>query len=101
MRFFVRLAGAFIFFSLFAFALNNQQAAAVNWFFGYAWTAPMVIIVLAAFVAGTAFGVLAMAPSWWKQRRLARRSVESASAVAADTPAPPREPQAPVIPDGV
>jgi len=73
MRTLVWLFRAFIFFALFAFALNNQQAVAVHWFFGLAWTAPMVIIVLAAFVAGTVFGVMAMAPSLWRERRLARR----------------------------
>lgn len=73
MRFFVWLFRAFVFFSLFAFALNNQHAAAVHWFFGYAWNAPMVIVVLAAFGLGAAFGVLAMTPSWWRQWRLVRR----------------------------
>ena len=72
MRFLVWLLRAFIFFSLFAFSLHNQQPASVNWAFGYAWNAPMVIIVLAAFAAGTVFGVLAMTPSWWRHRRLAR-----------------------------
>jgi|JI9StandDraft_1071089.scaffolds.fasta_scaffold380725_2 putative membrane protein len=101
MRFFVWLARAFIFFSLFAFALNNQQAAAVHWFFGYAWNAPMVIIVLAAFAGGTAFGVLAMAPSWWRQRRLARLGAPAAPDSPAHSPAAPREAIQPVIPDGV
>ena len=60
MRPFVWLIRAFIFFTLFAFALNNQQAATVRWFFGVQWQAPMVIIVLAAFAAGCAVGVLAL-----------------------------------------
>ncbi len=63
----------FIFFALFAFALNNQQESGVRWFFGYEWRAPMVFIVLAAFGLGCAFGVSAMVPSWWKHRRVARR----------------------------
>lgn len=63
----------FVFFALFAFALNNKQEAAVNWFFGYEWRAPMVFIVLAAFGFGCAFGVVAMVPSWWKHRRIAKR----------------------------
>src|SRR5688572_13382595 len=72
MRFFVWLFRAFIFFTLFAFALNNQQEAAVRWFFGFEWRAPMVIVVLVAFAAGSAFGVLSMVPSWWRHRRVAR-----------------------------
>jgi len=73
MRLITWLLRFFIFFALFAFALNNQQEASVRWFFGYRWSAPMVIIVLAAFGIGCAFGVLAMVPSWWKQRRVAKR----------------------------
>jgi uncharacterized integral membrane protein len=64
---------AFIFFALFAFALNNQQEAAVRWFFGHEWRAPMVIIVLIAFAIGCAIGVLAMVPAWWRHRRHAAR----------------------------
>src|SRR3954464_12005911 len=72
MRIFVWLIRAAIFFTLFAFALNNQQEAGIRWFFGWEWRAPMVFIVLAAFALGCAFGVFAMVPSWWRHRRLAR-----------------------------
>ena len=65
---------AFVFFALFAFALNNRQEATIHWFFGREWTAPMVFVVLGAFAIGCAFGVFAMVPSWWTQRRIARRS---------------------------
>jgi lipopolysaccharide assembly protein A len=58
-----------IFFTLFAFALNNQQPATVHWFFGFEWQAPLVIIVLAAVGAGAALGVSAMLPNWWRARR--------------------------------
>jgi lipopolysaccharide assembly protein A len=73
MRFIVWLFRAFIFFTLFAFALNNQQTATVRWFFGVEWNTPMVIIVLTAFAGGCAIGVLAMVPTWWRHRRVARR----------------------------
>ena len=74
MRIFVWLFRAAIFFSLFAFALNNQHDATVKWFFGQVWHAPMVFIVLIAFALGAVFGVLAMVPSWWRHRRVAQRS---------------------------
>jgi putative membrane protein len=73
MRVLAWLFRAFVFFALFAFALNNQQETTVHWFFGFEWRAPMVFIVLAAFVAGCALGVLAMVPAWWRHRRAARR----------------------------
>src|ERR1700712_2096510 len=69
MRMLVWLIRAAIFFTLFAFALNNQQEAGVRWFFGQEWRAPMGFIVLAAFALGCALGVFAMVPSWWRHRR--------------------------------
>ena len=72
MRIFVWLVRAAIFFTLFAFALNNLEPATVKWFSGYEWRAPMVFIVLAAFGLGCAFGIFAMVPSWWRHRRMAR-----------------------------
>ena len=98
MRILVWLLRAFVFFCLFAFALNNQQLTSVHWFFGHAWTAPLVIIVLVAFGAGTAFGVLAMVPSWWRERRQARRSPAQAANPA--QPAPVSTPD-PTLPDGI
>ena len=73
MRFLVWALRAFVFFALFAFALNNQQATVVRWFFGFEWHAPMVIVLLTAFAAGCAIGVAAMVPSWWRQKREAQR----------------------------
>lgn len=62
------LLKAAIFFTLFAFALNNQQDATVYFFFGTRWTAPMVIVVLTAFATGLVIGVLGMVPRWWRHR---------------------------------
>ena len=89
MRILVWLARAFVFFTLFAFALNNQQPVTVHWFFGVDWSAPMVIVVLAAFALGSATGVLAMLPSWWRHRREAGRwAAAPARSVAGPAPAP-------------
>lgn len=72
MRILVWLFRAFLFFTLFAFALNNLHPVTVHWFFGVQWAAPLVIVVLVAFGSGCALGVLAMVPAWWKHRRRAR-----------------------------
>ena len=85
MRIIVWLFRALIFFTLFAFALNNQHESGIRWFFGQEWRAPMVFIVLAAFALGCAFGVLAMVPSWWRHRRVAKRHVDE-TPVAAEAP---------------
>lgn len=63
---------AAIFFTLLAFALNNQHEASVHFFFGTQWRAPQVLIVLTAFALGVALGALAMVPRWWKHRSKTR-----------------------------
>ena len=63
---------AAIFFTLFAFALNNQHDAVVHFFFGTTWNAPLVLVLLTVFVMGVAVGVIGMVPRWWKHRRLAK-----------------------------
>lgn len=66
------LLKAAIFFTLFAFALNNQHDAVVHFFFGTTWSAPLVLVLLTVFVMGVAVGVIGMVPRWWKNRRLAQ-----------------------------
>ena len=96
MRILVWLFRAFLFFALFAFALNNSHESVVRWFFGQEWRAPLVIIVLLAFGLGCAFGVLAMVPAWWKHRRVAKRAEP-----VAEVPAAPESMTPTVIRDGL
>ncbi len=79
---------AAIFFTLFAFALNNQDDAVVHFFFGTQWRAPLVLVVLAAFACGVAVGVLGMVPRWWRQRKVARQATAQAEGAPAPAPAP-------------
>ena len=85
MKYLIWLLKAAIFFTLFAFALNNQQDVTVHFFFGTQWTAPLVLVVLAAFAAGLVIGALGMAPRWWRHRKVGR---------------PPGEPQSTLIGQG-
>jgi uncharacterized integral membrane protein len=73
---------AAIFFTLFAFALNNQEDVVVHFFFGQYWQAPMVLVVLSAFVAGVVLGVMGMIPRWWKLRRQAHTPATPSGASA-------------------
>ena len=82
---------AAIFFTLFAFALNNQQDTTVHFFFGTQWRAPQVLVVLIAFTIGLAVGVLSMVPRWWKQRNARLNATE-----ALQTPTTP-----PIAPHGL
>ncbi|MEP6825971.1 MAG: lipopolysaccharide assembly protein LapA domain-containing protein [Ramlibacter sp.] len=87
MKYLMWLLKAAIFFTLFAFALNNQQDATVHFFFGTQWRAPLVLVVLAAFALGLALGALGMVPRWWKHRGAARRRIPDA--LPAPTESPP------------
>jgi len=90
MKYLLWLLKAALFFTLFAFALNNQQDATVHFFFGTQWRAPMVLVVLSAFTIGVAVGVLGMVPRWWRQHRKAQAS--GATPAPAPSPAPAEEP---------
>lgn len=76
---------AAVFFTLFAFALNNQQDTRVNFFFGTFWQAPTVLVVLTAFAMGVVIGVLGMVPRWWRQRQVARRAQEQTAASSTES----------------
>ncbi len=70
------LLKAAVFFTLFAFALNNQQETRVNFFFGTYWAAPTVLVVLSAFTLGVVVGVLGMVPRWWRHRQAAKNNAK-------------------------
>ena len=95
MKYLLWLLKAAIFFTLFAFALNNQQDATVHFFFGTQWRAPLVLVVLTAFAAGLVTGVLGMVPRWWKHRRAAGRAHASAPSAATPPASAPAAPSSP------
>ena len=84
------LLKAAIFFTLFAFALNNQQTVAVHFFFGTLWQAPLVLVVLVTFACGLSLGVLVMMPRWWKKRKTVLPHASGASPEEADNNPVPR-----------
>lgn len=72
MKYVAWLLKAVIFFVLFAFALNNQDAVDLHLFFGSTWQAPLVLVVLSSFVLGLFAGIAVMLPLWWTARRRAQ-----------------------------
>ncbi len=101
MKYLLWLLKAAIFFTLFAFALNNQQDASVHFFVGTQWRAPMVLVVLSAFALWVVVGVLGMVPRWWRHRNAARRAQAAAGPVetppSATEPAPVATPAEPPL----
>ena len=91
MKYLMWLLKAAIFFTLFAFALNNQHDVTVHFFFGTQWRAPLVLVVLSAVAQGLALGVVGMVPHVWRQSRSAKKSIrlqQQASTDKAAAPAP-------------
>ncbi|WP_353393679.1 LapA family protein [Hydrogenophaga sp. 5NK40-0174] len=76
------LLNAALFFVLFAFALNNQQAVTLHLFFGAVWEAPMVLILFAALLVGVVMGAFLMLPLWLRARK--RRQSEVSVSHEAD-----------------
>jgi lipopolysaccharide assembly protein A len=89
MRFLVWALRFVVFLALFALALNNQHEVTLHSFFGIEWQTRMIYVVLAAFIAGCAIGVLAMVPRWWRGKKRVT-SPTSATAAATASPAAPR-----------
>lgn len=95
MKYLLWLLKAAIFFTLFAFALNNQQDATVHFFFGTQWRAPLVLVLLTTFACGLTVGVLGMVPRWWQ------RSATHAGPAQKGAPTPAASPTEPLPPHGV
>ena len=88
MKYLSWLFKAAIFFTLFAFALNNQQLVAVNFFFGTFWKANLVLVVLAAFSVGLFLGVVLMMPRWWRGRQSNQAHAGPSAAAKSGSTAP-------------
>jgi lipopolysaccharide assembly protein A len=69
MKLISRILWAILFIVFFGFALKNTQEAALRFFFDYEVHAPLVLLLLAFFVAGAVLGVLAMMPTMFRHRR--------------------------------
>ena len=74
-----------LFILLLAFAAKNTDPVTLRFYFGLAWQAPLVAILLAFFAGGVALGLAAMSGSWLAQRRrIARLEREAAARSGVD-----------------
>ena len=73
MRIIVGALWLVLFLVLFAFAVNNTAETDLHFFMGMGTRAPLIALLLAFFVAGFAFGFVALMPGWVRQRVLIRR----------------------------
>ena len=69
MRTLLTLVKTAVFVLLLGFAIKNFDSVVVRYYFGLAWQAPLVIVLLAFFGTGVAVGVLASLGKIARQRR--------------------------------
>ena len=80
---------AALFFLVLAFALRNQHTVSLHGLLGLEWSAPLAWVLLLTLLLGSGLGLLALAPSWWRQRReLQRLSAAAGSVSTATAPMP-------------
>lgn len=98
MRIIVGALWLVLFVVLFAFAVNNTAPTELHFFAGIATRAPLIALLLAFFIAGFAFGTIALLPGWVRQRvelRRLRRGVARPLGPAPTGAARPSTPAAP------
>ena len=99
MKFVSTIVGIVLFILFFGFALKNTQEVDLHFFLQYELRGPLVLMLLAFFVAGAAFGILALAPTVFRQRRekwLNKITIQSLQSAAGTS-----TPVVPPAPDGV
>lgn len=69
MKFVSTIVGVILFVLFFGFALKNTQEVDLHFFLNYELRGPLVLMLLAFFVAGAALGILALTPTVFRQRR--------------------------------
>ena len=69
MKFVSTIVGLILFILFFGFALKNTQAVDLHIFLNYELRGPLVLMLLAFFIAGAALGILAVTPTVFRQRR--------------------------------
>jgi len=82
-----------VFLFLLAFAVKNTDPVTLRFYFELAWQAPLIVLLLAFFAAGAAFGLAAALATLFTQRRenlqLKRALEESRRSPASPDPVPP------------
>lgn len=90
MKYLAWLLKAALFFTLFAFTLNNLEAVSVRLFFGTQWQAPLAVVLLAVLSLGICLGISVMLPVWWRAKRTLRSGPVATPPSTPDTsPLPP------------
>jgi putative membrane protein len=81
MKFVSTIVGVVLFILFFGFALKNTQEVDLHFFLNYELRGPLVLMLLAFFIAGAALGILAVTPTVFRQRRERTRAEDRIQAL--------------------
>lgn len=98
MRYLAWLLKFALFVLILSFAVKNTDPVSVQYYLGYEWRAPLVLVALVFFCLGAAFGILAGLSHAVRQRRevaALRRELRARGGAAEEHAPPPPNPQAP------
>lgn len=101
MKLIFRIIAGLLFIVFFGFALKNTQEVALRFFLDHEIRAPLVLMLLAFFVIGAIFGVLAMTSTVLRQRRDLSRHKKIIAKMEKDGAARDLSRSQPPQPDGV
>lgn len=101
MKILYRIVAIILFIVFFGFALKNTHEVALRFFFDYEVRAPLVLLLLAFFIGGTAFGILAMIPTVFRHRRDLSKHKKTIASMQQDQEAQRLARMQPPQPDGV
>lgn len=101
MKIVFRIVAAILFVLFFGFALKNTQEAALRFFFDYEIRGPLVLLLLAFFIGGAVLGILAMLPTFFRQRRDLSKQKKAIATMEQEQAAQQRARTQPPLPDGV
>lgn len=101
MKLIFRIIAGLLFIVFFGFALKNTQEVALRFFLDYEIRAPLVLMLLAFFVSGAIFGVLAMTPTVLRQRRDLSRHRKAIANLEKESALREQSRSQPPQPDGV
>lgn len=71
MRYLYGLLTGILFFAVLGFAVKNAELVTLHYYLGVAWSAPLVLVVLASFALGAACGIIVCLGLVVRQRRAA------------------------------
>jgi len=69
MRYFYTLLSIVLFLAALGFAMKNAEPVTLHYYLGFAWRAPLVLVLLVTLCVGALAGILACLPLIARQRR--------------------------------